>query len=229
MFKKLYLFLNSYLFEGLLLLVIIGFFFVQHLDVVFMSVALFVYFFLVLLLNSAFLSTTGIKRGMLFLRQYPLEAFLLFAAAVFLFIQRLDLVFSSAILFSCVFLVLFLNDTFLSRGIKGGIKDIKKEYLYSVLILIFAVLLFIWQFNFEAITFLTLSLFFVLYAWDSRVVAGAALAFLASDPILLIYKKDNFAEQMAIYAYYFLITAVVLQIVEYWRESRKSKRLSLIE
>jgi len=58
------------------------------------------------------------------------------------------------------------------------------------------------------------------YAWDSRIVAGVVLAFLISCPILLIFERENIAEQMAIYAYYFLVMTVVLQIKEYLEESR---------
>jgi len=143
---------------------------------------------------------------------------------VFLFLQHLESVIVLALLFSYVFLVLVLNNAFLlSKGIKKGLEDIKKERWYWALVLIFIALLFIWHFSFEAIIFLTLFVSFALYAWDSRILTGIALAFLISCPILLISKKEDIAEQMAVYAYFFLVMTVVLQIVEYLKASRKSK------
>mgnify|MGYP001619711074 CR=1 FL=1 len=50
-----------------------------------------------------------------------------------------------------------------------------------------------------------------------RVIAAGALVSLASCPFLLIVGEDSFAEQMAVYAYYFLVMTVVLQIIEFKR------------
>ena len=78
-------------------------------------------------------------------------------------------------------------------------------------------LLFIWQFSFEVIFFLTLFLAFALYGWDNRVIGGLALLSLASCPFLLLFKQADLAEIMAVYAYFFLVLTVVLQIIEYQR------------
>ncbi|MCX6715653.1 MAG: hypothetical protein NT077_01390 [Candidatus Taylorbacteria bacterium] len=152
-----------------------------------------------------------------FTRKYKMEGLLLAVTAIFLFIQRPDLTSVLLIVLSYIILVLLLNETFLIRAVRIGIGDIKKEYLYSVLTLIFVILLLIWNFSYEAIIFLILFVAFALYDWDSRIIATGALVSLASCPILLITKQDAIAEQMAVYAYYFLVMTVVLQIIEYKR------------
>jgi septum site-determining protein MinD len=53
---------------------------------------------------------------------------------------------------------------------------------------------------------------------DSRYSVGAGLLLLAYTAVLLVQKKEDFANQIAIYAYYFLVVGVVLQLVEYIRE-----------
>lgn len=63
----------------------------------------------------------------------------------------------------------------------------------------------------------------ILFILESRIAAVIALLFLVSCPILLILKKAPLAETMAVYAYYFLIIAVAIQIREYWREERVKK------
>jgi septum site-determining protein MinD len=53
---------------------------------------------------------------------------------------------------------------------------------------------------------------------DSRYSIGAALILLLYTAVLLAQKKEDFANQVAIYAYYFLVGGVVLQLIEYIRE-----------
>ena len=71
--------------------------------------------------------------------------------------------------------------------------------------------------NFFVLAYALISILFIV---ESRIAAAIALFFLASCPILLIYKKEGVAETMAIYAYYFLVITVVTQIREYMREDR---------
>ncbi|MFZ5981957.1 MAG: hypothetical protein ACOYS2_00040 [Patescibacteria group bacterium] len=58
----------------------------------------------------------------------------------------------------------------------------------------------------------------ILHPVSSRLLAIPALFFLVLTPIFLIFKKDPVAEQMAIYAYYFLIMAVIMGIYEVRKE-----------
>lgn len=58
----------------------------------------------------------------------------------------------------------------------------------------------------------------ILHPISSRILAVPALFFLVLTPIFLVLKNDPRAEQMAIYAYYFLIMAVIMGIYEVRKE-----------
>lgn len=70
-----------------------------------------------------------------------------------------------------------------------------------------------------------LFLLFLVYEWDNRIIAFLAIVSLATCPFLIYFKKDDWAEMIAIYAYYFLIMTVVLQIVEHNIEQRREHEL----
>lgn len=65
---------------------------------------------------------------------------------------------------------------------------------------------------------------FLFCAWENRVIAAMALVSLSSCPVLLQFKQDKVAEEMAVYAYFFLVMTVVLQMIEYRREGRAEKK-----
>lgn len=62
--------------------------------------------------------------------------------------------------------------------------------------------------------------FFAIFIWiiirplPSRFFASAAIALLAATPFFLMAQKKDIAEQVAIYAYYFLIFTVMMAIRE---------------
>jgi MFS family permease len=62
----------------------------------------------------------------------------------------------------------------------------------------------------------------VLFTLDSRISAAFALALLIACPFLLIFNENIFAEQAAVYAYYFLVIAVMTQIGEYLGKAQGS-------
>lgn len=70
-------------------------------------------------------------------------------------------------------------------------------------------------FDFTFIGTLILIYFGIAIVWKltSRIAAGLALFFLASCPVLLIFKNEALAETFAIYAYYFLVITVVGEIL----------------
>lgn len=164
-----------------------------------------------------------LRKSFLFLKSYTLEAFLLATGLVFVFVQPLTTASKLSVVLGAVLVVVLLNKNIVTHGIRKGIRDVQKEYLYSYIILIIVVLFFIWKVNTEAIIFLTLFITFAIYDWESRVLATGALVSLASCPVLLILKQDTFAEQMAVYAYYFLVMTVVLQIIEFKRHPESFK------
>ncbi len=56
-----------------------------------------------------------------------------------------------------------------------------------------------------------------------RILAVPALFCLSLTPVLLIFKKDVRAEEFAIYAYYFLVMAVIMEIYAIRKEERVKK------
>lgn len=95
-------------------------------------------------------------------------------------------------------------------------KDIiSKKYLTILLLVVFG--LIAWRFSWESAILWVVFLAFLIYRWESRLLAGAALIFLAICPFYLYYQYDDIAEQMAIYAYFLLVMFVVLEIIEFVR------------
>jgi len=119
--------------------------------------------------------------------------------------------------FSSLYLIFFFLRARIIKYLIIAGNDINSNRLPLALISIVVLLLIIWSVSFESIFFIVLFLFFLFYSWDSRIIAVLALISLASCPILLSFKKDDWAEQMAVYAYFFLVMTVVLQIIEYKR------------
>lgn len=90
------------------------------------------------------------------------------------------------------------------------------KILLIAAVMIFAVLHGIGTINFFVLLYALTSFLFVC---DSRAAAGIALLLLASCPVLLILKKDPWAESAAVYAYYFLVITVLTQL----RELRRNR------
>lgn len=100
--------------------------------------------------------------------------------------------------------------------------DIKNKKNRSLFLLIlFLIIFYLWGLSSALLWFLFLS--FLFYGWESRIIATMALISLASCPFLLYFKKDALAETMAVYAYFFLVMTVVLQIVELKRETKNDQ------
>ncbi|NCU41312.1 MAG: hypothetical protein EOM19_01140 [Candidatus Moranbacteria bacterium] len=78
---------------------------------------------------------------------------------------------------------------------------------------------------------------FVVFLWSilgplsSRILAIPALFFLSATPILLMLSREEQAETFAVYAYYFLVMAVIRAISELRSENRESmeKREKFLE
>ena len=147
-----------------------------------------------------------------FLRRHLPEEILLLVLLAFLSLKRFGLNADFIALGIYALLVLILEDNFLARGLKNCGRDLKKNYLYAVLVFLGALLLFIWQINGIFIIFFTIFLFFLVYSWDSRLLVLAALASLLYCSAFLITKQDLLAEKMAAGAYYFLALAITLEL-----------------
>ncbi len=64
---------------------------------------------------------------------------------------------------------------------------------------------------------------FILFRWDARIYIAFGLIFLISTSLLLVFEKEYWAEEMAVYAYYMLALGVILMIVQYVLESLSQK------
>jgi len=98
-------------------------------------------------------------------------------------------------------------------------KRLTLKFLYLIILTTLFVILF-WKVSLTGAIFWTLFFTFLLFKLNIRLIAIFTLTLLISCPILIIFKKESIAGQMAIYVYYFLVMAVVLQIVEYIKDSR---------
>ena len=56
---------------------------------------------------------------------------------------------------------------------------------------------------------------------DGRIPIGIALGLLVLSAIILVFENESLANNIAIVCYYFLVSGVVVQFVEYLRENKK--------
>lgn len=89
-----------------------------------------------------------------------------------------------------------------------------KDYIVLLLSLSMGVYL---RWNIFEIVIFLIFIYIILYPVPSRQAVFPAVILLVITPFFLIFKKDSLAEQVAIYAYYFLIMAVVMGIYELWK------------
>jgi len=119
----------------------------------------------------------------------------------------------------------FINKKLKQNIVKAFIRfvnDIKSKKITSIILLVVFDLIFI-CFGLSPALLWLLFLAFLFYGWDNRIIAGLALLCLAICPLLLHLKKDSLAEALAIYAYFFLVMTVVLQLIVYIKEQRAKK------
>jgi hypothetical protein len=108
-----------------------------------------------------------------------------------------------------------LNKKFITGLYKKIKKDLRKHPQGDFLIIAFILAWVLWGISAGLLWLLFLA--FAFYDWDNRVIGVMALFSLATCPFLLSFKQDALAEKVAVYAYFFLVMTVVLQIIEYKR------------
>lgn len=96
---------------------------------------------------------------------------------------------------------------------------VAKKYL-SILLVI-ALSLVYYYLGLQALFFWGVFLIFALYELDNRYVGGAAIACLIACPIYLSVKQDAIAEQFAVFAFFFLVITVALQVIELVRHPER--------
>jgi len=100
-------------------------------------------------------------------------------------------------------------------------KRLRKEFVLTagyVMILINMILgVKIYSIDWAFLFFVLLAGIFYFYKIDSRFLILPAILLLGYCPFLLIAKNNTLAENIAIYAYYFLVVGVLIQIIENFR------------
>ncbi len=106
--------------------------------------------------------------------------------------------------------------SYIKQAIKIVLDDVRSKKWRGLIALALAIgAYFVWGLSSSLLWLLFL--LFLVYKWDNRIIGVFALISLATCPFLLSLKKEALAETMAVYAYFFLVMTVVLQIVEYKR------------
>lgn len=97
----------------------------------------------------------------------------------------------------------------------------KNKNDFVILAIFFAV--FNYFLDTESAVLWAIFLAFARFEWDNRIVGGVAIFWLATCPLMLYLQLDAAAEQFAVYAYFFLVMTVVLQIIEYFKYPNRFK------
>lgn len=97
-----------------------------------------------------------------------------------------------------------------------------KKWRGLIVLALCGVAFYFWGFT-NAVLWL-LFLLFLVYAWENRIIFFIALVSLATSPVLLSSENNVLAENVAAYAYIFLVMAVFLLMVESFKEGRAMKK-----
>jgi hypothetical protein len=93
----------------------------------------------------------------------------------------------------------------------------KRDAVFKVTVLI--VVFVLWVTVAPETAFLwTVFLAWWAFRFDSRILAGVAMAFLVGTAVASAFHADARAEQLAVYVYFLLVMVAALQILEYRRE-----------
>jgi len=112
--------------------------------------------------------------------------------------------------------IFLLKKKILSWQKSAGMSDYVKLAV-TVFVLGFSLFQGIYAIDFFVLLFGLIS---VLWGLEMRISAGLALILLVLCPILVAFSASGFAETAAIYAYYFLVIAVLTAIGDHLREGR---------
>ncbi len=101
-----------------------------------------------------------------------------------------------------------------------------KTFLKYLPIIIVTILLYKYRYDEELRTLLIFLLYFILsiiYKVDPRYPVLAAIGCLILAAVLLALNNEELANKVAIYAYYFLVVGVLLNLIEFMREKGENK------
>jgi len=103
-------------------------------------------------------------------------------------------------------------------------KKISKKQIADILFVAIAIAMgFYFKWLWPDIVIFGVFIWIIINPVPSRLTAIPALGFLIITPFLLIFKKESWAEQTAIWAYYFLIMSVIMGIYEIRKEEKPKK------
>lgn len=78
------------------------------------------------------------------------------------------------------------------------------------------------QWEIANLIFFLILLRLIIHPISSRIPAGAAIALLVTTAILLVFKRDAWAENTAIWAYYSMILIVIMAVIEMKSEDNEA-------
>lgn len=159
-----------------------------------------------------------VLKGMQAIREKGGEIFAMSVLLIAFMMWNTPMDIAITLLAAAFLLMLVLNNKYLQRGVLQGTYDILTQPKVGILLGVVLTLMIVWAFAIETMLLMLLFLSFLLYRWESRVIATLALVSIATCPLLLILGLNTHAEQMAVYAYLLLVITVALQLVEFWRE-----------
>jgi hypothetical protein len=107
------------------------------------------------------------------------------------------------------------------RAIASAVYDVRRSPLADVFLLVIFALTRAWSLPWDATLCIIIFWAFLLFPWDSKILAGSALAFVIACPLLLSANAGALALQSAIFGFYFLIMTVVVQTMEYLRQKKR--------
>lgn len=104
--------------------------------------------------------------------------------------------------------------------LKAAWIQVRTKPLFLIIALVIGIAMGLWLGPRAGILWFLFSVF-LLYEWENRLFGLAAIVCLMACPVLLSLKKDVQAEQIAVYAYFFLVMTVGLQLVEFKRHPER--------
>jgi hypothetical protein len=98
--------------------------------------------------------------------------------------------------------------------LKSVLADLKNKRWRGLIILAISIAAyFLWGFSSFILWLIFLA--FLAYGWENGIMAACAIICLVSCPIMLAYKAEALTEQITVYAFFFIVMAVILQMINY--------------
>jgi hypothetical protein len=110
----------------------------------------------------------------------------------------------------------------LRQLVRGGLqkarRDIKVRPRWALLY-VSVFLVVAWYVDIVSGFLWMLFLMFLIYRWDNRILGATAILLLVTCPLLLSVGLEPWAELMAVYAFFFLVMTITLQLVDLKRSN----------